>query len=76
MVNAGRELLLRLRMKIIIVLATGILLNFPANEFNPLDCYDQGYTILENIATYYGPGPDQGWILKDSNLGVAGWYCQ
>ena len=63
-------------MKIIIILATGTLLTFPAENFKPLDCHNQGYKILEKIATYYGPGPSQGWILNDSNVEVAGWYCR
>ena len=41
-----------------------------------LDCYDQGNEIMESIATYHGPGPEQGWVLNDSNIEVAGWYCQ
>ena len=66
-------------MKIIMILATGALLTFPAEKYRPLDCYDQGYVILEKIAMYHGPeekGKDQGWVLNNSNLGVAGWYCQ
>ena len=75
MVNCGRKLLLRLRMKIIVILATGTLLTFTADKRTNPDCFSQGHKILKNIATYYGPGPDQAWILNDSNLEVAGWYC-
>ena len=63
-------------MKIIMILGTGVLLTFPAEKYKSFDCHDQGYEILKNIATYYGPGPDQGWVLNDSNVEVAGWYCR
>ena len=63
-------------MKILMILATGTLLAFPANNFKPLDCQNQGYKILEQLATYHGPGPNQGWILNGSNIEVVGWYCQ
>ena len=63
-------------MKIIMILATGALITFPAEKYRPLDCYDQGYVILEKIATYHGPGPEQGWYLKGSKMGVGGWYCR
>jgi len=43
-------------------------------ESNP-DCFSKGYEVLEKIATYHGPGPDQGWVLNDSNVQVGGWYC-
>ena len=57
------------------ILGTGAILTFPAvDNVNP-DCFSQGYEIVQKIATYYGPGPDQAWILNDSNLEVAGWYC-
>ena len=58
------------------ILGTGILLTFPTiEEVNP-DCFSQGYKILENIAFYTGSGPGQTWILNDSNIEVAGWYCR
>ncbi len=58
------------------ILATGTLLTFPAEQYKAFDCHDQGYEILEKIATYHGPGPNQGWVLNDSNVGVGGWYCE
>ena len=66
-------------MKIIIILGTGILLTFSPVDHkvydpNP-DCFTQGYKVLEKLATYHGPGPNQGWVLNDSNIQVAGWYC-
>jgi hypothetical protein len=61
--------------KIIMILATGVLLTFPAEKYKAFDCHDQGYNILEKIATYHGPGPDQAWILNNSIVEVAGWYC-
>ena len=63
-------------MKVIIILATGTLLTFPTIENIKPDCFSQGHQILKNIATYYGSGPNQAWILNDSNVEVAGWYCR
>jgi len=62
-------------LKIIIILATGVLINFPENKRLAHDCFIQGQTIIENIAEYRGTGIDQGWYLKDSNVLVAGHYC-
>jgi len=58
------------------ILGTGILLTFPEDRSVIPDCFSQGYSILEKISTYQGSGPNQAWILKDSNLEVGGWYCQ
>ena len=66
-------------MKVIIILATGTLLTFPTIENTKPDCFSQGHQILKNIAIYHGPeekGEDQAWILNDSNIEVAGWYCR
>ncbi len=66
-------------MKIIMILATGTLLTFTADERTSPDCFSKGYEILEKIAMYQGPeekGEDQGWVLNDSNVEVAGWYCR
>ena len=66
-------------MKIIMILATGALITFTADKRTNPDCFSKGYEIMKNIATYQGPeekGKDQGWILNDSNIEVAGWYCQ
>jgi len=61
------------------ILATGALITFtPDPRTNP-DCFSRGYEIMQKISTYHGPeekGKDQGWILNDSNIEVAGWYCQ
>ena len=62
-------------MKIIMILATGALLTFPAEKYKPFDCHDQGYKILEKLATYQGPGPEQGWYTDRGDL-VYGFYCQ
>ena len=63
-------------MKIIMILATGTLLTFPmVEQVNP-DCFSQGYAILQKLAIYQGPGPNQGWVLNDSKVQVGGWYCQ
>ena len=63
-------------MKIIMILGTGVLLTFPTiEEVNP-DCFSQGHAILQKLATYQGPGPEQGWYLNDTKIQVAGFYCQ
>ena len=63
-------------MKIIMILGTGVLLTFPTMEEVKPDCFSQGYAILQKLAVYQDSGPDQGWVLNDSNLQVGGWYCQ
>jgi hypothetical protein len=63
-------------MKILMILGTGAILTFPMDKSIEPDCFSQGYGIMEKISTYQGPGPEQGWYLKDSNVQVAGWYCQ
>ena len=39
------------------------------------DCLDQGEEIIETIATYHGPGTNQGWYTKKGDL-VFGFYCK
>ena len=63
-------------MKILIILATGAIITFQADKRTNPDCFSKGYEIVKNIATYHGPGPDQGWMLNDSKVQVAGWYCK
>ena len=63
-------------MKILMILATGAILTFPMDESVKPDCFSQGYAILEKLATYHGPGPNQGWVLKGTKIEVAGWYCR
>ena len=63
-------------MKIIMILGTGVLLTFPTMEDIKPDCFSQGHAILQKLATYRGPGPDQGWYLNGAHINVAGWYCQ
>ena len=58
------------------ILGTGVILSFPMDKSVEPDCFSQGHSILKNIATYQDSGPDQAWILKDSNIEVGGWYCQ
>ena len=58
------------------ILATGTLLTFTADKRTNPDCFSKGYEVLEKIATYHEPGPNQGWVLNDSNIEVAGWYCR
>ena len=40
-----------------------------------LSCGEQGEEIIETIATYHGPGPEQGWYTKKGDL-VFGFYCE
>ena len=40
-----------------------------------LDCYEQGKEVIETIATYRGPGFNQGWYTKNNNL-IFGFYCE
>jgi hypothetical protein len=63
-------------MKILMILGTGAILTFPAvDNINP-DCFSQGHAILQKLATYQGPGPEQGWYLNGTRVQVAGFYCQ
>jgi len=66
-------------MKIIMILATGALITFPVDQSVKPDCFSQGYSILQKMATYHGPeekGKDQAWILKGTSIEVGGWYCK
>ena len=63
-------------MKIIMILGTGTLLTFNADIKTNPDCFSRGYEILEKIAVYQDTGPNQGWVLNDSKVGVGGWYCE
>jgi len=63
-------------MKILIILATGVIITFPMDKSVKPDCFTQGYEILEKLATYQDLGLDQGWYLKDSKMQVGGWYCE
>ena len=38
-------------------------------------CGEQGEEIIKSIATYHGPGPEQGWYTKKGDL-VFGFYCE
>ena len=40
-----------------------------------LSCGEQGEEIMESIATYNGPGPEQGWYTKEGKL-VYAFYCE
>ena len=62
-------------MKILMILGTGVILSFPMDESVNPDCFSQGHSIMEKISTYQGSGTDQGWYLNDSNVQVAGFYC-
>ena len=63
-------------MKILMILGTGMLLTFNAEIKTNPDCFSRGYEILEKIAVYQDTGPNQGWVLNDSKVGVGGWYCE
>ena len=57
---------------IILLLATDPLY-FPFDT--ALNCAEQGEAVIEAIATYYEPGPEQGWYTKKGDL-VFGFYCE
>ena len=61
-------------MKYVIIL---LLANDPI--YVPFDttvsCGEQGEEAIEAIATYHGPGPEQGWYTKKDDL-VFGFYCE
>ena len=63
-------------MKILMILGTGAILSFPMDKSVIPDCFNQGHSIMEKISTYHGPGPNQGWVLNNSKVEVAGWYCR
>ena len=60
------------------ILGTGAILTFPMDKSVLPDCLRQGHAILQKLAVYHGPGPNQGWVLKNSRIPieVGGWYCQ
>ena len=64
--------------KIIIILASGVLITFPLDKSVEPDCFSQGHSIVEKISTYQGPGPEQGWYLNNSRrkIQVGGFYCE
>ena len=39
------------------------------------NCFDQGEEIIETIATYQGPGINQGWYMDNGAL-IYGFYCE
>ena len=45
------------------------------DQLTTLSCGEQGEEIMESIATYHGPGPDQGWYTKEGKL-IYGFYCK
>ena len=40
------------------------------------ECSKEGYRLMQEHAEYRGPGPDQGWYLKDGNGMFVGFYCE
>ena len=58
------------------ILGTGALLTFPMDKSIEPDCFSQGHAILQKLAVYRDAGPNQGWVLNNSNVEVGGWYCQ
>ena len=40
-----------------------------------VSCGEQGQEIIEAIATYHGPGTNQGWYTKKGDL-IFGFYCE
>ena len=58
---------------IVLLLLASEPLYFPFDA--TIDCYAQGMEVMEAIATYQGPGPDQGWYTDLGDL-VYGFYCE
>ena len=58
---------------IILLLLASDPLYFPFDK--NLTCAEQGEVVIETIATYYGPGSDQGWYTKEGKL-IYGFYCE
>ena len=58
---------------IVLLLLASEPLYFPFDT--TLGCYEQGEEIIEAIATYQGPGINQGWYTKNDDL-VFGFYCK
>ena len=58
---------------IIILLLAADPLYFPFDT--TLDCAEQGREVIETIATYHGPGTNQGWYTDHGTL-VYGFYCK
>ena len=58
---------------IILLLLASEPLYFPVDT--TISCFDQGYEVLESVATYHGPGPKQGWYTDHGTL-VYGFYCE
>ena len=58
---------------IVLLLLASEPLYFPFDT--TLDCYDQGIEIMEAIATYHGPGINQGWYTDHGTL-IYGFYCK
>ena len=58
---------------IVLLLLASEPLYFPFDT--TLDCYDQGMEIMEYIATYQGPGINQGWYTKEDKL-IYAFYCE
>ena len=42
---------------------------------NTFDCHQQGKEVIESIASYQGPGVNQGWYTKKGAL-IFGFYCE
>ena len=61
-------------MKLIVLLLLAVEpLYFPFDD--NIDCYDQGMKIMKSIATYQGPGINQGWYTDHGAL-IYGFYCE
>ena len=58
---------------IVILLLAQDPLYFPFDT--TLSCGEQGEEIMEAIATYQGPGVNQGWYTKEDKL-IYAFYCE
>ena len=58
---------------IVLLLLASEPLYFPFDT--TLSCGEQGEEIMKSIATYQGPGINQGWYTPKGKL-IYGFYCQ
>ena len=58
---------------IVLLLLASEPLYFPLDT--TVSCGEQGEEIIETIATYNGPGTNQGWYTKEGKL-IYAFYCE
>jgi len=58
---------------IVLLLLASEPLYFPLDDTKA--SYDQGIEVMKSIATYHGPGTNQGWYTDHGTL-IYGFYCK